>query len=122
MTMTIHTQFDQPDSAIETVMTGSENDMDMSAETPTTAESSATEEKNAQTRKSALLRSFNQAITAVTVCHGDSMSCVDPSAAVDFADRNAQKVMSLLAQQMTVSKAIVNDAQVLSMLVERIFA
>ncbi|CAB9510968.1 expressed unknown protein [Seminavis robusta] len=85
-----------------------------------------------KTRRSALLRGFNKALTAVTVCgtggnefYGGETSCICPSAAADLAkaaDQEAQKIMNLLAQRMTVSKAIIDDVEVLTMLIERLFA
>lgn len=104
----------------------------------------ATESKTAES--STLLKGFNRAITAVTVCHtggnqvgpNSSISGVftcgvpntDTSLAGKFntkdlakaADHEAQKVMNLLSQKMTVSKAIIEDVEVLSLLVERLFS
>ena len=76
---------------------------------------------------SALLQGFNKAITAVTVCHtgGSANPTTRRFSTGDLAkiaDHEAQKGMSMLASRMTVSKAIIDDVEVLSMLVDRIFS
>lgn len=93
-----------------------------------------TESEVPQPRRSAILRGFSQAITAVTVCSTggsglsdeahDAMWCIAPTAAdvAKAADQKAHKVKSMVAQKMTVSKAILADVEVISMLIERLFA
>ena len=97
-------------------------------------------------RESTLLKGFGKAITAMTVCHtggnqvGSNHSVSSNHSSVEglfacgtsrrlstkdlakAADDEAQKVLNLLAERMTVSKAIMDDVEVLSMLVERLFS
>jgi GH24 family phage-related lysozyme (muramidase) len=95
--------------------------------------------------ESTLLKGFNQAITMVTVCHtggnqvgscnGGVFTCgVDSHSSsrlskgfntkdlADAADQEAQKVINMICQRMSVSKAIMDDVEVFSVLVERFFA
>jgi hypothetical protein len=107
-----------------------DDEMSTASESNGTTESAGT-----QTRRSAILRGFSQAITAVTVCGTggsglsdeahDAMWCINAPTAADVAraaDQKAHKVKSMVAQKMTVSKAIIDDVGVISMLIERLFA
>jgi len=116
------------------------NDSNSSDDTRKEANEAATTNTNngdGDNHEFSLLAGFNEAITAITVCspgacffvsvndgdkdneNNNNNNNMDIST---MAHRQAKKAMCALGRQMTVSKAIVEDVEVLYMLAERIFS
>jgi len=117
------------------------NDSNSSDDTRKEANEAATTNTNGDgdNHEFSLLAGFNEAITAITVCSPGACFFVNANDGdkdnennnnnknnnmdiSTMAHRQAKKAMCALGRQMTVSKAIVEDVEVLYMLAERIFS